>query len=257
MAFIDLKFYSNVLGMQTEVAVIIPQGANTGEIGVDNNTRPGPYKCLYLLHGLSDDHTIWMRRTAIERYASNYGICVVMPRADKSFYTDMKYGMKYYTHIAKEIPQIIREFFNVSAKREDNYVAGLSMGGYGALKIALRECDSFCMGAGLSPCSDMKALVKTGGFEEVIFPVFGEDYYIKDEDDILWLLDEKKDDPNRPALFVGIGTEDFLYQNNFALREKMKGLDYDFTYREGPGVHNWDFWDEYIKHVLWWMFGNR
>ena len=257
MAFIDLKFYSNVLGMQTEAYVIIPQGECAGEIGVENSKRPGPYKCLYLLHGLSDDHTIWMRRSAIERYASNYGICVVMPRADKSFYTDMKYGMKYYTHIAKELPSVIRSFFNVSDKREDNYVAGLSMGGYGALKIALRECDSFCMGAGLSPCSDMKALVNTGGFEEIIFPVFGEDYHVNDEDDILWLLDEKKDDPNRPALFVGIGTEDFLYQNNFSLRKKMESLDYDFTYREGPGVHSWDFWDEYIKHVLWWMFGNR
>jgi len=61
MAFVDLKFYSNVLGMQTEVSVIIPQGENSGEIGVEQNTRPGPYKCLYLLHGLSDDHTIWMR----------------------------------------------------------------------------------------------------------------------------------------------------------------------------------------------------
>lgn len=257
MAFIDLKFYSNVLGMQTEVAVVLPQGVNTGEIGVTSNTRPGPYKCLYLLHGLSDDHTIWMRRTSIERYASYYGICVVMPRADKSFYTDMKYGMKYYTHIAKEIPAVIREFFNVSDKREDNYIAGLSMGGYGALKIAVRECDSFCMGAGLSPCGDIKAMVGQGGFEEVVFPVFGEDYYVRDEDDILWLAEQKKDDPNRPALYIGIGTEDFLYDNCRSLHNKLTELNYDYTYREGPGCHSWEFWDEYIKHVLWWMFGTK
>jgi len=85
MAFIDLKYYSNVLGMQTEAAVILPQADIQGEYGTDNaNVRPGPYKCLYLLHGLSDDHSIWMRRTAIERYASQYGIAVVMPRADKN-----------------------------------------------------------------------------------------------------------------------------------------------------------------------------
>jgi len=253
MAFVDLKFYSNVLGMQTEVSVIIPQSANSGEIGVETNTRPGPYKCLYLLHGLSDDHTIWMRRTSIERYASLYGICVVMPRADKSFYTDMKYGMDYYTHIAKEIPAVIREFFNVSDKREDNCVAGLSMGGYGALKIALRECDRFAMGAGLSPCGDIKNI----GFDDVLAPVFGREMEVRDEDDLLYLADAKREDPNRPKLFIGIGTEDFLYENIKPLREKLSAGGYDFTYREGPGCHSWDFWDEYIKHVLWWMFGNK
>lgn len=250
MAFVDLKFYSNVLGMQTEVAVVLPQGANTGEIGVESNVRPGPYKCLYLLHGLSDDHTIWMRRTSIERYASAYGICVVMPRADKSFYTNMKYGMDYYTHIAKEIPAVIREFFNVSDKREDNFIAGLSMGGYGALKIALRECSSFCAGAGLSPCGDIKNI----GFNDVLLPIFGEKMEIPDEDDLLYLADAKKEDPDRPRLFIGIGTEDFLYENVKPLHKKLTDGGYDYTYREGPGGHSWDFWDEYIKHVLRWMF---
>ena len=214
MAFIDLKFYSNVLGMQTEVSVILPQGDNTGEIGVESGARPGPYKCLYLLHGLSDDHTIWARRTSIERYAQAYGICVVMPRAEKSFYTDMKYGMNFYTHIAKEIPAVIREFFNVSDKREDNYIAGLSMGGYGALKIGLRECDRFAAAAGLSPCADMKSLVESGAFADVFLPVFGEEKVVSDSDDLLYLLEEKKNNENRPRLFVGIGTNDFLYENN-------------------------------------------
>lgn len=253
MAFIDLKFYSNVLGMQTEVAVVIPQGANTGEIGVESNTRPGPYKCLYLLHGLSDDHTIWMRRTSIERYASAYGICVVMPRADKSFYSNMRYGMNYYDHIAKEIPAVIREFFNVSDKREDNYVAGLSMGGYGALKIGLRECERFCKAAALSPCGDIKNI----GFSDVLMPIFGEDMKIPDEDDLLYLAEAKKDDPNRPEIFIAIGTSDFLYENVKPLSKKLTDCGYDYTYREAPGVHSWEFWDEYIKHALWWMLGSK
>ncbi len=254
MAFIDLKYYSAVLGMQTEAAVILPQQDTAGEIGVENNTRPGPYKCLYLLHGLSDDHTIWMRRTAIERYASQYGIAVVMPRADKSFYTDMKYGMKYYTHIAKELPALICQFFNVSPKREDNYIAGLSMGGYGALKIGLRECKRFCKAAGLSPCGDMRAMVGTGGFEDVMFPIFGEDYYVPDSDDLLTLCDIRKDDPDCPKLFVAIGTEDFLYENCRTFKKKLEDTGIDHTWREGPGAHSWDYWDEQIKHVLWWMF---
>ena len=97
MAFMDFKFYSESLGMQTEVYVVMPQRSSAGEIGIENKAEAKKYKCLYLLHGLSDDHTIWLRRTSIERYATEYGICVVMPCGHRSFYTDMKYGGKYYT----------------------------------------------------------------------------------------------------------------------------------------------------------------
>ncbi|MBQ8474958.1 MAG: esterase family protein [Clostridia bacterium] len=252
MAFIKLNFFSEALGMQTEVNVVIPQRSALGEIGIENKATAEKYKCLYLLHGLSDDHTIWMRRTSIERYASNYGICVVMPCGAKSFYSDMKYGMNYYTYIAKELPRVIRDFFNVSDKREDNFIAGLSMGGYGALKIALRECDSFCAGAGLSPCGDVKSI----GFEAEMRPIFGDELIVPDEDDLLWLADAKKDHPNKPRLFIGIGTNDFLYENVQCLRHKLTENGYDFTYREGPGAHEWGFWDEYIRHALWWMFNN-
>lgn len=251
MALATLKFFSEALGMQSEILVVIPQRSASGEIGIDNNVvGEQKYKCLYLLHGLSDDNSIWLRRTSIERYAADYGICVVMPCADKSFYSKMKYGPDYYTYIAKEVPRIVREFFNVSDKREDNFVAGLSMGGYGALKIALRECDRFAAGAGLSPCGDIKNL----GFGEVMTPIFGENFDVPDEDDLLYLADTQKNHPNKPRLYIGIGTEDFLYENNFELRKKLENNGYDFTYRESSGAHTWEFWDEYIQYVLKWMF---
>lgn len=254
MALIDLKIYSESLGMQTEVYVVIPQRSSAGEIGIDNNAKAEKYKCLYLLHGLSDDHTIWLRRTSIERYATEYGICVVMPCGGKSFYTDMKYGMKYYTYIAKELPRIIREFFNVSDKREDNYIAGLSMGGYGALKIGLRECDSFCAAAALSPVIDLHF---AGERNEWLTSIFGEDGQIPKEEDVLYLVEKQDKNPNKPRIYVGIGTEDFLYEDNVKFRKKMKKLHYDFTYRESPGVHNWAFWDEYIQYVLKWMLEEK
>lgn len=252
MALINLKFYSEALGMQTEALVVMPQKGNYGEIGIQSNVQAGPYKCLYLLHGLSDDHTIWLRRTSIERYASYYGICVVMPRGDKSFYSDMKYGMPYYTHIAKELPKVIREYFNVSAKREDNFVAGLSMGGYGALKIGLRECGSFGACAGISPCGDLKKLPE---FNDVFRPIFGDDIAVPNEDDLLYLCDCAKDSPERPRVYIGIGTEDFLYDNIQPVRLKLEENGYDFTYRESAGAHTWEFWDEYIQYVLKWMLG--
>ena len=143
MAFIQLNFYSKALGMQTQVNVIIPQRDVSGEIGLSNKSKVKQYKSLYLLHGLSDDQTIWLRRTSIERYANDYGICIIMPFGGKSFYFDLLSGERYYTYIAQELPDIISEFFHVSNRREDRFIAGNSMGGYGALKIALKENESF------------------------------------------------------------------------------------------------------------------
>ena len=252
MALITLNFYSEALGLQTEALVVMPQAGNYGEDRSDDTASAKPYPCLYLLHGLSDDHTIWHRWTSIERYATQYGICVVMPRADRSFYSDMKHGLAYYTHIAKELPRVIREYFNVSTKREDQFIAGNSMGGYGAMKIALRECGSFAACAGLSPCGDLRALTI---FHDVFRPIFGEEIDIPNEDDLLYLLEAKKDDPDRPRIFIGIGTEDYLYDNVVPVRKKIEECKYDFTYRESAGAHNWKFWDEYIRLVLEWMLG--
>ena len=180
MALAELKFFSESLGMNTNAYVIMPQKSLNGEIGMKSTQYAQNLKCLYLLHGLSDDCSIWLRRTSIERYAQQYGICVVMPGAGRSFYTDMKYGGKYYTYIAKELPAIIHSFFNVSDKREDNYIAGLSMGGYGAMKIALKE-GNYCAAAGLSSVADVKNMTET--FKNDYISVFGEDLNIPDSED--------------------------------------------------------------------------
>jgi len=253
MALIELKFYSESLQMQSEVCVVIPQRSSVGEIGIDNHAERGKYKCLYLLHGLSDDHSIWLRRTSIERYATEYGICVVMPCADRSFYTDMKYGSKYYTYIAKELPRIIREFLSVSDKQEDNYIAGLSMGGYGALKIGLREHGTFCAAAGLSAVAD----IRRPDFAQVEIPIWGEDLNIPAEDDLFALVEQCESFVDKPRLYMTVGTEDFMYEDNVRLRRKIESLDYDFTYNEAPGTHGWAFWDEHIQKVLKWMFGRN
>ena len=178
-----------------------------------------------------------------------------MPAAAKSFYTDMKHGMKYYTFIAKELPCVIREFLNVSDKREDNFVAGLSMGGYGALKIGLRECDTFCAAAGLSPVAELQY---DEWHRSLFVPIWGENNFIPKEDNLFYLVEKQNDNPNRPRLYIGIGTKDGLYPGVQRLKEKLEKLDYDFTYRESEGRdHTWDFWDEYIQYVLEWMLGSK
>ncbi len=247
MALITLKVYSESLGKQTEISVIIPQKRNGGQIGVENKAAE-KYKCLYLLHGLSDDNTNWMRLSSIERYASRYDLAVIMPNADKSFYTDIPSLGNYYTYIAKELPSIIRDYLPVSEKREDNFVGGLSMGGYGALKIGLRECNSFSKVIALSPVGDIKSLVNDF---EVMKCVFGPELIVPDSDDVLYLADKCE---NKPKIFMAIGTEDFLYENNKSVRKKFKDLNYDFTYYEQEGSHSWDFWDKYIEKAVDWLY---
>ena len=127
MALIQCDFFSESLGFSTSMNVILPQPARER------------YRVLYLLHGMSDDHTIWCRRTSIERYVDPLGLAVVMPAVHRGYYTDMAAGYRYWTFISEELPALARSFFPLSHKREDTFVAGLSMGGYGAFKLALRS----------------------------------------------------------------------------------------------------------------------
>ena len=250
MAWIALRYYSEVLGMQRELYAIVPQKNKAGEIGGPNSRNDLRGKCLYLLHGLSDDHTIWMRRTSIERYAEAYGLTVVMPNGDVSFYTDMKHGRKYYTHIAQEVPRIAQEFFHISGRREDSFIAGLSMGGYGALKIGLRESDTFCACAALSPVTDLHFLSIDNNLYDAIL---GLNNPIPEQEDLFALAVQHQNDAQKPDIYLTIGTEDPLYSSAVRFRDTMEKLPYQFEWHDGHGSHGWDYWDAEIQNVLAWM----
>lgn len=248
MAHINLKFFSEALDMQASVEVIIPQKSTDGEIGISSKAQEGKYKCLYLLHGLSDDETIWMRRTSIERYAAEYGICVVMPCAARSFYSDMSNGgLKYYTYIAKEIPAVIEEMLNVSPKREDRYIGGLSMGGYGALKIAMREEGRYAAAFGLSSVAD----IYNETFTEILIPVFNGN--IPKEDNLFELAAEHNADALKPRIYMTVGRDDYMYNDNVRLSKCFKDLDYDYEFVETQGTHSWALWDNTVQDALKWM----
>ncbi len=248
MAHISLDIFSESLGMQTNVQVVIPQQSTAGEIGVEKGQVSGKFKCLYLLHGLSDDQTIWMRRTSIERYATEYGICVVMPMGARSFYSDMKYGGKYYTYIAKELPKIIESMFNVSSDDKDRFIGGLSMGGYGALKIALRESGRYASAFGLSSVAD----IRNYNFTQTLVPVFDEQ--IPADADLFELVKEHNNDVKKPRIYMTVGRQDFMYEDNVRLSKHFKDYDYDYTYVETDGGHSWGVWDTTVQNALKWMF---
>src|SRR4051794_11845719 len=133
MALLRCDFVSDVLEVGTSMTVLLPQ-AGEGQIGV-TGARPDPeagFPVLYLLHGLSDDSTAWLRYSSIERYAAELGLAVVMPQVQRSFYADEEHGGSYWTFLSEELPGIVGSFFGVSQRREDTFVAGLSMGGGGA-----------------------------------------------------------------------------------------------------------------------------
>lgn len=258
MALLHVNFFSNVLGMATNMDVILPE-KTAGQIGMEGNATGGRYKTLYLYHGMSDDHTIWQRRTSIERYASEYNLAVVMPNAHLGWYTDMHRGMRYYTFIAKELPEICRWFFpNMSEKKEDTFAAGLSMGGYGALKMGLTAPETFSYVASLSGGLDVASICENMPDEEGGFwiNVFGKKDEVRGSKNDLFAQAEKlskREDINKPAVYMWCGTEDFLYDQNVRMRDHLRSLKYNLTYEESPGDHQWKYWDEKIKTVLEWL----
>ena len=248
-----IQFRSHVLGYQQKIIVMLPQG-------IDGLILPGKLKSLTLLHGLSDDETAWMRWSNIEKYAEKYGIAIVMPSVEKSFYTNMKHGDRFADYISQEVPNFLRGFMPLSSNREDNYIAGLSMGGYGALKIALSNPTSYCATASLSGVVDIADFLvqpeirDNKEFFHDISLVFGDITKVKGtKNDVVQLILDGIKNGNLPRIYQCCGTEDFLYQNNLIFRDKVSKLGIDHYYEEGPGDHVWSYWDTMIQKVLPWF----
>lgn len=215
-----------------------------------------PLKVLWLLHGLSDDNTIWLRRTAMERYVDGRNVAVFMPDGARSFYCDVPGGLRYETHIADELPAITRSMFRLSDRREDNFIAGLSMGGYGAFKMALHHPDRYAAAASFSGVLDVGAFYRDYEKEGVadVLADFGNADPTDGREDVLALLrDNVKNGVALPRLYQECGTEDFLYNANVKFRDLARSLDVDLTYKERPGAHSWDFWDTCFRSAIDWM----
>jgi S-formylglutathione hydrolase FrmB len=245
MALIQCDFYSETLQLSTSMNVILPQPV-----------RPR-YPVLYLLHGLSDDHTIWLRRTSIERYADPLGLAVVMPAVHRSFYADMARGNRYWTFVSRELPAVVRGFFPVSRKHEDTFVAGLSMGGYGAFKLALSFPQRFAAAASLSGALDQAGAMQhvEPAWRAEMENIYGDlDKLAGSANDVMHLAAQvARSTGQKPRLYQCCGTEDFLYDQNLRFRDHALALGLDLTYEEGPGEHEWGYWDRMIQRVLAWL----
>ena len=248
MVRITCDFHSEILSLSTSMTVILPQTP----MGKGEKKHP----TLNLLHGFSDDHTIWTRRTSIERYAEELGIAVIMPQVDHSYYTDMAYGKKYWTFLTEEVPHVARNLFPLSDKREDNFVAGLSMGGYGAFKWALRHPEKFAAAASLSGALDIATRVDKAPAErqDSFYQIFGGEQVADTDKDLLWLIEQgNKSADQKPFLYQCCGTEDFLFEENKNFQAACEESTYSLTTTYSEGDHEWGYWDRKIQDVLAWL----
>jgi len=254
MAFFEINYYSKALNCSVPVSVILPEIPKL-EFGV-GAPNVESYKTLYLFHGLSSDHTAWLRRTSIERYAADYGIAVVMPEVGRSWYTDTCYGAKYFTFVTEELPVVCRSYFKgMSDKREDNFVAGLSMGGYGAVKAALHCPDKYFACASLSGSLDITRKGRALNLEEWR-AIFNFDLQAGSElegtvHDLYHLTRMKKEEGIEfPKFYFWCGTEDILIRINREYRDLLVELGVEHCYKESEGNHSWKWWDLHIQDAL-------
>lgn len=229
-----------------QAAVVLP------DTPVPENGHP----VLFLLHGMTDDHTMWQRRTSIERYADDRHIAVVMPSTHLGWYTNTHAGEGYFDYISDELVHIMRRMLpSLSRRREDTFVAGLSMGGYGAVKCALLRPDVFSKAASLSGALDVHTLVLNPtplGRPFCWEDIFGPREEIPGSENDLFHAAESCMQP-RPEIWLWCGREDDLYPASLKMRDHLAKLGYTLHYHETPGDHSWKYWNREIQNVLKWL----
>ncbi|AVK64160.1 peptidase M13 [Lactobacillus sp. CBA3606] len=254
------NFYANELGRLVNVTVILPEPMNSaGKVAATFSRGSAQLPVIWLLHGLGGDATTWIRQTAIERLATQYRVAVVMPQTERGFYTDMVTGPRYWTFLTTELPDRLRFMFPLSAAREQNFVVGNSMGGYGALRWALTYPERFAAVAALSPVTD---LARFRVEQAAIMPDFDlafDPQHLSDTPvGIDYLLQHLSAPSQTLRVLMTTGSEDMLramdvaYQPRFANAFKT-----NFTWQELPGRHDWPLWNQQLPMVMQWLCGEQ
>jgi S-formylglutathione hydrolase FrmB len=254
MALFQGNVFSHELMMETQLYISLPQDGRYYQ-------KAPPPKTLILLHGISDNASGWIRNSQAELWANKYGIALVVPEVQRSFYQDMVYGLKYYSYITEELPKLCKELFNLSTGREDLMIAGLSMGGYGALRAAFGRPDVFSFCGAFSSTCDIKKLVdeykKFEGVGEIGYRMeyewtaaLGKERKVNDEGDLFKLAEKVSRAAFKPRLYMSCGTGDFIRDQSLQMEAHLKKLPIDFVYEEWPGEHDWLFWNESLRRML-------
>ncbi len=261
MAFIQMSILSKSLMRTVPVNVILP---------ADKMVFPGmpeppekPFKTLYLLHGVFGSYIDWVNGTRIQRYAEEHDLAVVMPSGDNAFYVDQPGANNYYGEfVGKELVELTRKMFPLSRKREDTFIGGLSMGGYGAMRNGLKYWENFGCIVALSGALLVEDVAKRTNDDPFFLnrrdyaeACFGDLSKILDSDkNPKYLVRQlKKEGQPIPRIYMACGDADSLLPANQDMAAFLKEQGADVTFEVGPGAHEWDFWDTYIRKAIEWL----
>lgn len=260
MAFSQFDFFSNTLKKVVSFNILLPNDCFVDMIKGNTNYNRDT-KILMLLHGYSGNNKDWLLDSKIQQLSIRYNMAVILPSGENSFYLDGDMG-KYGTFVGEELINYVRKTFNLSTNKNDTYVGGLSMGGFGAIHIALKYNDTFSKAFALSSAliiHDIKN--KDEGFSNGVADysyyrsVFGDlDKLEKSENNPEELIRRlKRDNEEIPSIFMACGKQDFLIEQNRDFYKFLVDNQVNVDYKEEDGIHNWDFWNKYLEPSIEWL----
>jgi S-formylglutathione hydrolase FrmB len=247
MALIRLDHVPESIGVNVPVNIILPDPNRMG--GSPLRDR----KVLYLLHGLSDDGSAWQRYSSIEVYANDHGLVVVMPSFGRSFYMDQPNGQKYFTYLVEELPQYLADVFHLEPSRENTFIAGNSMGGYGTFKAAFLHPEKYHAVLSLSGVLSLAILNRKHDERQPEFEhLFGDLSKLPggEHDPSTWIKDATENKTKLPKLFIACGIQDDLYPLSQYFYGACKAAGFDVHYQEEDAQHDWYYWDRIIRWFI-------
>lgn len=260
MASGRMEFHADTIMQHTNFSFVIPNDFILEEIK-EPRYYDRPAKSLILLHGLTGTDTDWLFGGVAQEMSKQYNLAVFMPTTGNSFYLDHGYeGGNFASFVGEELPEYIRDTFGYCLSREDTMIAGLSMGGFGAIHTALQFPDTFSACIALSSALVIHEIAKTGSRKNSIMPdamvrdVFGDPEKLLNSEynpEVLYKK-WKAQGKNLPRIYMAIGRDDSLYAVNQDFRHFLEAENADFFYEDGPGIHDWYFWNEYLPRGLEW-----
>ena len=267
MALISVDFFSQSLMRTTTLEAILPfdspgDAAAAERQGTPYPRRRGPFRTLFLLHGISGNHTDLISESRIRHWAEQRNLAVIMPSGYNAFYLDQPDSHNYYARfVASELVEVARTMFPLSSRREDTAIGGISMGAYGALRNGLAASETFGSIIALS-----SAMI-TGSLEQIVNDdlfflsrpflqrTFGDLNAVhgSDKDPVRLAADVVYCDRPRPRVFLACGQQDPLLEPNRMLARELSGKGIPVEYREAAGGHDWDFWNALLPQALDWL----
>ncbi len=261
MALLQVHMFSQMLKRTVPIQVVLPADKVLSYGRIQKESKP--YKTLYLLHGLLGNCTDWVSNTNIQRLAEDRNLAVVMPSGENSFYIDQPIpNNDYGKYIVRELVELTRQMFPLSCKREDTYIAGLSMGGFGAIRNGLKYYDTFGYIAAMSsavqifelpPDASGRSLFQEDACFGDLVAAARSDKNPRVAFRNLALAREKNPFIQFPEIYMTCGSDDELAIVNRSLADFFIKGGAQVTYEETSGGHNWTFWRSQIVKILDWL----